>query len=119
MTAPSSHVFPTDEDESEGIIVYETLSQSCSTDEDESKGLLLTKLCRISIPRTRTNYVLQRNTNQNALLQNKKTQIMRLHNTCRTILTHLTYYNVEERFWTYLTCYMKERAWPLQQKNNL
>ena len=36
MTAPSSHVCSTDEDESEGIIVHETLSQSCS----KERGLI-------------------------------------------------------------------------------
>ena len=41
MTALSSHVCSTDEDESKGIIVHGTLSQSCSTDEDESKGIII------------------------------------------------------------------------------
>ena len=39
MTAPTLHVYSTDEDESKGIVVQKTLSQSCSTDEDESKGI--------------------------------------------------------------------------------
>ena len=43
MTAPSSHVCSTDEDESEGIIVHETLSQNCSTDKDESKRSITNK----------------------------------------------------------------------------
>ena len=35
ITAPSWYVFPTNEDESKGIIVHENLSHICSTDEDE------------------------------------------------------------------------------------
>ena len=35
MTAPPLHVCSTDKDESKGIIVHKTLSQSCSTEEDE------------------------------------------------------------------------------------
>ena len=34
MTAPSSHICSTYEDESKGIILQENLSQNCSTDED-------------------------------------------------------------------------------------
>ena len=37
MTAPSSNVYSTDEDESKCIIVHKTLSHNCSTDESESK----------------------------------------------------------------------------------
>ena len=37
MTAPSSNVYSTDEDESKRIIVHKGLSQSCSTNEDGSK----------------------------------------------------------------------------------
>ena len=37
MTTPSSIVYYTDEDESKGIIVHETLSQNCSANRDESK----------------------------------------------------------------------------------
>ena len=43
MTALSSKVYSTKEDESKGIIVHETLSQSCSTDEDELKGIIVNK----------------------------------------------------------------------------
>ena len=53
------------------------------------------------------------------LLTNKKTQIMRLHMMCLTILTPLKYSNAEEIFWTYLACHMEERAWKLQEKNTL
>ena len=35
MIAPFSHVCFTEEDKSKGIIVHETLSQSCSTEEEE------------------------------------------------------------------------------------
>ena len=49
MTAPSSNVYSTDEDESKRIIVHETLLQNCSTDESESKGIIehenLSKSC--------------------------------------------------------------------------
>ena len=37
ITALPSNICSTDEYESKGIILHETLSQSCSTDEDESK----------------------------------------------------------------------------------
>ena len=37
ISAPSSNVFLTDEDDSKCIIVHETLPHSCSADEDESK----------------------------------------------------------------------------------
>ena len=37
MTAPSSNVCSTDEDESKRIIVHKTLPQSCSANKDESK----------------------------------------------------------------------------------
>ena len=43
MTAPSLHVCSTDEDESEGIIVHETLLEIFSTDEEESKGIIVNK----------------------------------------------------------------------------
>ena len=43
MTAPSSHVFSTDKDESKHSIVHETLSQSCYTDEEESKRGIVNK----------------------------------------------------------------------------
>ena len=35
---------------------------------------------------------------------------------CQTILMPLTYSNAGERSWTYLTCHMKERAWPLKKE---
>ena len=41
MTAPSSNVYSTDEDESKRIIVHKTLSQNCSADEDESKRIIV------------------------------------------------------------------------------
>ena len=74
-----------------------------------------TKLYRRNIPWTRTNYVLRRKTNNNALLQNKKTQVMRLHMMC-LILTSLMYLNAEE---TIMTCHMKERTWSLLTMNTL
>ena len=37
MTAPSSYVYFTDEDESKRIIVHKTLSQNFSANEDKSK----------------------------------------------------------------------------------
>ena len=37
MTAPSSKVYSTEEDESKRIIVHKTLSRNCSANEDESK----------------------------------------------------------------------------------
>ena len=40
MTAPSSNVYSTDEDESKCIIVHKTLSHNCSANEDESKQSL-------------------------------------------------------------------------------
>ena len=43
MTAPSSHICSTDEDESQGIIVHKTLLQSCSTDKEKSKGIIVNK----------------------------------------------------------------------------
>ena len=43
MTAPSSHINSTDEDESKGIIMHETLSHGCSTYEDVSKGIIVNK----------------------------------------------------------------------------
>ena len=78
-----------------------------------------TKPYRRAVPRTTTNYILRRNTNHNAILRNKKTQMMRLLLMCQNILTPLTYSNAEEIFWTYLTCHMKESAWPLQEKYSL
>ena len=65
------------------------------------------------------NNVLPKKTNQNALLRNKKTQIMGFNLTCQNILTPLTYLNVEERFWTDLKCHIKERACPLKEKYTL
>ena len=78
-----------------------------------------TELYHRAVPWTRMNYVLQRKTNQNALFKNKKTQRMSLNNICRNIITSLMYFNAEEIFWTDLTCHMKERAWPLLEKNTL
>ena len=43
MTDPSSNICYTAKDESKGIIVQKTLSQSCSTDKDESKGIIVKK----------------------------------------------------------------------------
>ena len=68
------------------------------------------KLYRRAVLRTKTKYVIRRKTNHNALLRNKKTQIMRLHMMCQTILMPLTYWNAEEIFWSELTCHTKERA---------
>ena len=90
------------------------------------KASLPTKLYRRSIPRTRKNQkasssmiVIQRKTNENALLTNKNMQIMRLHIMCRAILAPLTYSNVEESFWTCLKFHMKESEWPLKENNTL
>ena len=44
MTAPSSNVYSTDEDESKRIIVHGGLSQSCSTNEGESKRSIFNKI---------------------------------------------------------------------------
>ena len=81
---------------------------------------------RRAIPHTRTNQkassstiVIRWKTNHNALFTNKKTQILRLHMMCQSILTPLKYSNAEERFWTDLTCPLKERAWSLQEKNTI
>ena len=41
MTAPSSHVCSTVEDESKYIIMHGTLLQSCSTDENESNDIIV------------------------------------------------------------------------------
>ena len=41
MTAPTSHVFYTDESKLKEFLVNKTLSQSCSTDEEESKGIIV------------------------------------------------------------------------------
>ena len=41
MTALSLHIYSKDEDKWKGIIVHETLSQSCSTDGDESKRIIV------------------------------------------------------------------------------
>ena len=53
MTAPSSHVYYTDKDESKGIIVHETLSQSCFTDEEKSKviivNVILLQICSTDV----------------------------------------------------------------------
>ena len=98
MTAPSSHVFSTDKEKSKLIIVHETLLQSCSMNEGESKRNIVNETLLQDCPWTRKNEVLRRKTNYNALLQNKKTQRMRLHMMCQTILTSLTYLNVEESF---------------------
>ena len=43
ITALSLHVYSTDEEESKGIIVHETLSHSCYTDEEKSKGIIVNK----------------------------------------------------------------------------
>ena len=43
MTAPSSSVYYTDEDESKRIIAHETLSQNCSANKDESKQSIVNK----------------------------------------------------------------------------
>ena len=43
MTAPSSNVYSTDEDESKRIIVHKTLSQNCSANEDQSKQTIISK----------------------------------------------------------------------------
>ena len=116
MTALSSHVCSIDEDESERIILHERVVLRKRTNQKASSS---TKIYRRAILRTRTDYVLRRETNYNALLRNKKSQIMRLHMMCRTILTPLTYSNAKESFWTELACHMKERVWPLQKKNTL
>ena len=41
ITAPSSNVYSTDEDESKRVIVHEGLSQSCSTNEGKSKRRII------------------------------------------------------------------------------
>ena len=43
MTAPSSNVYSTDEDESKLIIVHKTLSQTCSANKDKSKQSIVSK----------------------------------------------------------------------------
>ena len=110
----SSYVCSTDEDESNGIIVHETLLQSCSSDEEKSKGIIVQKtlsqscstdrdkskriIAKQTVPRTRANSVLRRKTNHNSLLRFKDKQIMRLHIICQIILTFLTCFNAEEIF---------------------
>ena len=119
MTAPSLHVFlrmRTNQKESSCTKLY---CRAVLRTRANKKASLSAKLYRRAAPRTRTNYVLRRKTNQNALLRNKNTQRMRLNMTCRTILTPLMYSNEEERFWKYLTCNVKECAWPLQNNNTL
>ena len=44
MTAPSSNVYSTDEDESKHIIVHEGLSRSCSTNEGESESSIVNEI---------------------------------------------------------------------------
>ena len=41
MTDPPLNVYYTNEDESKGIIVHKTLSQSCSKDKDESERIIV------------------------------------------------------------------------------
>ena len=41
MTAPSSNIYSTGEDESKLIIVHETSSQICSANKDESKQIIV------------------------------------------------------------------------------
>ena len=77
-------------------------------------AVLSTKLYQRIVPRTITNYVLRRETNQNEPIRKKKTQRMRLHAMWRTILTSLTYLNVEE---TILTFHVKELKWMLKTMN--
>ena len=77
---------------------------------NQNVSLLTNVLQRTANPNQKSSSstnVIRRKTNHNALLINKKIQTMRLHITCRDILT---YSNVEEIFWTELACNMKERA---------
>ena len=129
--------FSTDKEESKRIIVHETLSQSCSTDEDESKQFIMQKTLSKSCStdedkskRSTVNKTLSQNCSADedglssteedkseCAIREKKTQIMMLHTMCQTVLTPLTYSNVEERFWTDLTCHMKECAWRSNQQS--
>ena len=43
MTAPSSDIYSTDEDESKRIIVHETLSHNCSAKKEKSKQSIVNK----------------------------------------------------------------------------
>ena len=72
-------------------------------DKDESEGIIVNN-CSIEEDKSECGI--------------NKQKIM-LHMMCQTFLPPLTYSNAEETFWTDLTCHMKERAWPLQEKNNL
>ena len=77
MTGPSSNVYSTDEDESKRIIVHKTLLQNCSANKDKLKKIIVNKNLSQNYPADLKNYVQRRKTNQNTLLQNKKTQGMR------------------------------------------
>ena len=71
------------------------------------------KLYRKAVPHTRTNYVLRRKTNQNALSRKKDANNEVTHD----VLNYFNVFNIFEcgrRIWTDLTCHMKERAWPLK-----
>ena len=115
-TDPSLSICSTDKDESKRIIMHETYCRVVPRTRTNKNKASSTNLYRITIPRTWTKYVLQRKTNQNALLRNKKTQRMRLHMMFLTILTSLTYLNAGK---TTLTCHTKERTWPAKEMNTL
>ena len=59
------------------------------------KSAYSTKLYQRAVIRTRTNYVLQRKTNQNALLQNKKDANNDVTYDVPNYFTPLTYLNAE------------------------
>ena len=116
MTALSLNVFSTDKEKSKRIIArtnYRRFVTRIRTSQNKASS---TKLYCITIHRMWKNYVLKRKKNQNAQVQSKKTQRMRLHIMYLTILTSLTYLNEEE---TTLTCHMKECTWPLKYMNTL
>ena len=52
MTASSSNINSTDEDESKRIIMHETLSQNCSTEKIDSKRSIVNKTLFILVRRT-------------------------------------------------------------------
>ena len=72
MTSPSSKVNVTNEGESKCSIAKEKLSQSCSMNDNKPNAVSSTKLYRKTVPRKRTNYVLQRKANQNNLMRKKR-----------------------------------------------
>ena len=72
ITYPSSHVCYTDEDESKGIIVHNLYCVVVLRTRTNQKASSSTKLYRRAVPQTRTNYVLRKKTNQNALIRKNR-----------------------------------------------